>query len=222
MSTSEPPDAATKPRSTARILFSSRTGFSGSHRRLLSRGEPLVLPAVRAETPLGARMQRRVANQVGSPGPGSADGAFKATSREGPRSAPGTSPSSRPPSRAGRCSSGTSAAPASPGSGRCGSGPGLSGSACCRPRLHGRGLLIPSTGIVVVAETMGHERLAMTANGSSQPGACWMRRAGTPVELRLERIAVQSGWARHGGHLAGQAPGQSSSTLSTRARPRRP
>lgn len=88
--------------------------------------------------------------------------------------------------------------------------------------LHGRGLLIPSTGIVVVAETMGHERLAMTANGSSQPGACWMRRAGTPVELRLERIAVQSGWARHGGHLAGQAPGQSSSRLSTRARPRRP
>lgn len=29
------------------------------------------------------------------------------------------------------------------------------------------GQLIPSTDIVVVAEIMGHERLAMTANGSS-------------------------------------------------------
>lgn len=221
MSTSEPPDAATKPRSTARILFSSRTGFSGSHRRLLSRGEPLVLPAVRAETPLGARMQRPVANQVGSPGPGSADGAFKATSRGAPRLAPGLH----------RVHGRQAYRPLLIRDFGCA---GLTGIGPVRQRtwysrlgllsseLHGRGLLIPSTGIVVVAETMGHERLAMTANGSSQPGACWMRRAGTPVELRLERIAVQSGWARHGGHLAGQALGQSSSRLSTRARPRRP
>jgi hypothetical protein len=58
---------------------------------------PSCYPPSRAETPLGARMQRRVANQVGAPGPDSAERAFKATPREGPRSAPGTSPSSRPP-----------------------------------------------------------------------------------------------------------------------------
>jgi hypothetical protein len=170
-----------------------------------------VLPAVRGRNPLGARMQRRVTNQVGRPGPDSADGAFKATPREGPRSAPGTSPSSRPPGyrplliRDFGCAGLTGIGPVQQRtwSSRLGLLPSEAAG--------GRGQLIPGTYIVVVAQIMGHERLAMTANDSSQPGACWMTRAGTPVELRLERIAVRSGWARHGDHLAGQAPGQSSS-----------